>query len=900
MNRCPVIFLSILSLLPLACDGEATLDGAPQGYVLDVSLPEDYVPPEEFEPPAPITDVDTLVTPLVVQAGERVDTACEIFDAEGLPVEFTEEEAPRERIFFDAEGSFGESDEGDVIAVRAGNAQITCTIPDMGLVDTTPAEIEIVPGDPHTVITYVSADIITAGDTVDASCEVFDAYGNLIPDAEPELLVAPTGEGVSVDGLSATLTTAGLHQVACSLPGTQVEEGQEVDVLPGAPAEIIISKSPDQGVYGIGQVVTFTVIVTDAYGNIIPNADADVTSDPAAESFGDDRYRFNEEGTFSITATIEGVEGPLTATTEVIINGTGPTILCDSPSDGEMLDMAPGGTVTFRGSTDDANGIARVTINGTDAAIGRGGTFSHDVKTSFGINFIDITTEDNFGAQNSRTCAFLVSDTWEGMSGFLDDGITLRLAQSAFDDGNRNDGLDSLNDLIYTMLNSSGLRNTLHSELNRSPVLKDSCDQRVCPCFGGCCFCAHHSKITYRDTRIGGPHSTSLDLVSGGLRARVTLRDINVQVRVDSTLYDGTGWARFNEMSVDITFNVRLRNGRPDVTLNRINSVSISNVDLDFPGFGGVIIDILQALFQGQIRNLVRDQLRNYLRDNINSILDDLLSGLDINSLGSSFNVPQLDGSGTVRLSFSLRFSSLPVNSTRALFGIGPRFQASIQHGGPSLGAPIPPGTMRLDPSTNKAVGATVHVGVFNQALHALWRGGLFDATLDGSTLGGSFPDGTHAKIVTNLPPVAYMKGENQVGLDLGAMRVELVYPGFFDESLIVTLGARATTGVALNRAKTDLNFSNVVIDELYFSTDQVSLSPSTRNLVESFLLSLLQDIVDSALNDALPALPIPNFTIPSSLGTFGLPVGATLGLLSPALSQSTNHFVLTGNFGTQ
>jgi hypothetical protein len=60
----------------------------------------------------------------------------------------------------------------------------------------------------------------------------------------------------------------------------------------------------------------------------------------------------------------------------------------------------------------------------------------------------------------------------------------------------------------------------------------------------------------------------------------------------------------------------------------------------------------------------------------------------------------------------------------------------------------------------------------------------------------------------------------------------------------------------------------------------------------------VLQNVIDTSLNNALPALPIPSFTIPASMGTYGLPVGSDLGIVSPALGGTTRHFVLKGAFG--
>jgi hypothetical protein len=94
--------------------------------------------------------------------------------------------------------------------------------------------------------------------------------------------------------------------------------------------------------------------------------------------------------------------------------------------------------------------------------------------------------------------------------------------------------------------------------------------------------------------------------------------------------------------------------------------------------------------------------------------------------------------------------------------------------------------------------------------------------------------------------------------------------------------------------------FGNVVIDELYFSPEGVSLDETNRDILEQFLRRLLQNVLNQSLNGALPALPIPSFELPASVGQFGLPVGAQLGVRQPGLSNTMTHFVLDGAFGVR
>ena len=88
--------------------------------------------------------------------------------------------------------------------------------------------------------------------------------------------------------------------------------------------------------------------------------------------------------------------------------------------------------------------------------------------------------------------------------------------------------------------------------------------------------------------------------------------------------------------------------------------------------------------------------------------------------------------------------------------------------------------------------------------------------------------------------------------------------------------------------------------DSLFFSTDLASLDMGTRDTLEGFLTRLLERVLRPALNDALPALPIPSFALPASLSAYGLPGGARLGIVSPSLAFEAPHFVLRGDFAVR
>ncbi|MFU8804089.1 MAG: hypothetical protein ACNA8W_09800 [Bradymonadaceae bacterium] len=858
---------------------------------------DDVGPPPEL--PKTIVSVDTIITSAnPLRAGQRVEIACHFFDEDGERVE--PEDQPETGLIYSPRASFDRTPQQDIIARRSGESNFACTVPSLGLLDPEPAVLVVIPGPLHTLTTTLDRHVITAGEAVTASCAGYDAFGNAIEDLDPTLRADIGGAGINIEGLTATITQTELYTLSCHVDGVPHVESAIVEVRPDLPAELLIDRMPDQPVYRIGQVIAIVHVVTDRFGNLVPNARVEVTSDPDGESFGDGRFRYFEEGVYTLTAVVTSPtldDRELTAQTTVIINSRGPEISCEFPADGAMVNHAPGQNMVFEGRTADAHDVAHLSINGEEVEVGEGGDFSTILRPRYGINFVDIVAQDSFGEENVRTCAFLASSNWQNSSQRLDDGVNLRLDQEAIDDRIDSGPVRSLNDILRIALNSDGLHQALHEALlAANPLKPNSCDERWLG------VCVLSSEVIYISSHINGPNTTRLSLVTNGLNifARVENFGIRVRVRgrVSGVAYDTIMDASFDWAEIDLTSNLALSGGSPRVTLRQVNRVEVSTVRLSGSGFSGTLIAILGNLFNGTVRDMVKNVLRDYVEGEFNGLLDGLVSSLDVNALGSTFQVPRLDGSGHVNLGFNVGFSDLSVWTSRVVFGVGTRFTSQRAHAIPTLGVALPTGSVRLVPTTSgdNNTAATVHIGVLNHALHALWLGGFLHADVSELLFGEDLPDGAMATLQTRLPPVAVLGPENRVDLQLGAVRIALAYPGLFDEPLVINLGATARTEVSI--VDDALSFGDVVIDEFHFSPESVTLNAESRDILDEFLRSLVQQLVDESLNSALPALPIPAFVLPASVGEFGLPAGRELGLTEPQLRNLLRHFHLEGTFG--
>lgn len=862
--------------------------------------------PDVGFPPVPTTVETEVVSP--VRAGDILEVTCRLLSEEGDVVE--PEPAPEFSIAVAPDGSFARTPDG-MQALRVGTGTVRCSAPELGLVDQTPEPVEIIPGHAFRSVIEVDKTQMVAGETVNATCTFYDEYGNLV-DAEddggmPELVVAPGGGGIEITDLSARITVADVYSLSCSVSGLTVAQSVPVEVVPDVPATLVVNAAPNQPVYGLGQVIRMNWIVTDQYGNEIPDAEVSFSVSPGAgsESFGNGRYRFDAEGTYTITATVEGpTQGgaPLEQPVTVVINGEGPGINCDDPLDGSMVDAVPGDSIAFTGSVSDANGVQSLLINGSGATVQADGTFTHDLTVDWGMNFVEIVATDEFGEENSRTCAFLASDYWSAQNDYMDDAVLLALRQPAIDDRNASD-LDSLNDMLDRVINSQGIIDEVDQALrDANPLQPYTCESETCVLV---CICWFGWGVDYdNDIRVGGPNTTSLDLITNGLRANARIEDFGVRVHVPYTVTgiggSTDGWVDIDYVDITLDLNLSLQNNTPHASIRPGSvNVDVGGISTSFSGLDGAIVNLVIGLFQGSVRGLIADTLQGFIEDSFDDVIDGVVSSLDINTLGSTFDVPTLDGTDTVPVRFNLRFSRLSSLSARIAMGIGTRFTPLLtRNGSPTLGVARQHQGVWYEPATNRPVMVGVYVGVLNHVLHALWRGGLFDVTLTGADLGGSLPADAEATISASLPPVVQNLDDGTVKIGLGGLSLALTYPGVFTDPLFVNLGAIASSTVTVQGD--DLQFGNLAIDELVFSTTDVSLDATTRAVLEDFLREIVQSFVDTSLNQSLPALPIPTFQIPASLSQYNLPANAELGINNPSLDITVRQYLLKGTFGVR
>jgi hypothetical protein len=840
--------------------------------------------------------VETRVAKQTVAAGDQIDARCSVLTTLGEPaVDENGEELTTKVEFtvaYQHEDSFSTDTGGKVIAIRAGTATVRCSAPSLGLVDDEPEQIEIVPGPASRVITDVASATVTAGAAVGVDCVAFDAFNNAVTGFERSLALSPFGAGTEATTETVTATLVGEYEVSCVVQGAAEVQADFFVVVPALPSSLTVAADPERSVYAIDDQVTLVAEARDRFGNRVDDITVAYETSPALPSPSEARFRFPADGTYTLTATVTSPtfeSAVLTASETVFVNSAGPAIQCmrvDAPalpSDAYMLQRAPSTlivpvrvTATFQ--------VQSVTIGGQPATLNpTTGNYQAGVAAGFGMTFVDVVARDQFGRENSTTCFLLVAETFQPETSTMGGAIGFRLNPNAISDPAAG-GLNSINDILGAVLTSDRLRQLVDQGLFAANPIND----------GSCGFTFSLPEVNYNQGTIQwNQPSSSVSLVPGGLETRITLPNVRLRVNACGTITCIGGsnvLVTASSITATIRFNLGLQGGVLRASLAAAPVVTVGAVDLDGDGFCGFVIDLLEFFFENTVRDIIRDALSGFINTDVAPLLDQLVSSLDINTLGASFSVPRLDGSGNVGLQFGLAFSTFDITTARLLLGIGTRFTpATVAHNRASLGVPRRAANPLLDPpgtNTTRTVGLSLYEGVFNQVLHGLWRGGFFQAGLQ---IGPA-----SATIDARLPPVVAIAG-SQAQLMLGGIQASILIPGIIEPAIPILFGGRANASVTLSGDS--LRFGNLTLTQLFVSF-QASLTQNQRNAMANFLTQILQSVLVDAINNGLPAFPIPTFALPPAAGEFGLPAGAELGIINPILSTSGSHFVLTGSFG--
>lgn len=380
----------------------------------------------------------TSLNPSTIEVGDDSTVTCAFTDQDGAPVDAD--------LTFSVTPSEGVTIDGDrVIGQSAGEYRVSCEVPDLGLKDTPGAPLTVVAGGAESaakVTATVAPDAIVPGQSAQVSCAVEDEFGNAVA-ADTTVTATPT---LDIADHTVSSTIAGEYTIHCEVVGNpDVEQVPDtLSVGAGQPAHIELVATPDQQVYALQQVVTFSWIVTDNWDNEVTEPLAATLTVPAVgvEPFKPEehKHRLIEEGHHTFGVTLDDhpeIGDELTLTVDV----TGPLISVKSPERGIQL-LGSGEAITVVGSVgDEVSELSGLKINGEPVPVDDDGSFTWAMPTVWGANVILVTASDEWGNTTK------VSPTFQYSSGFtsyddqsaegvkVPDGASVALGQKALDDG---------------------------------------------------------------------------------------------------------------------------------------------------------------------------------------------------------------------------------------------------------------------------------------------------------------------------------------------------------------------------------------------------------------------------------------------------------------------------------
>lgn len=212
------------------------------------------------------------------------------------------------------------STDADSATFTAGTTSGPCLVTATSEGTSGSSTVTISPDPPASLVVSPDPAGVGAGETLDFTATVYDQYGNV--NATSPVSWSTTAGSIDADGLLTAQTTAqlGLGVTASTTGG--VSDSGTVDVYAAAPQTAVVSPDPVDVVAGATQA--FSVVLTDAYGNVNATAPIVWTTDAG-----------------SIDAS-----GVLTAQTTTA-TGRGVTATSGAASDTASVDIIPGDPATI-------------------------------------------------------------------------------------------------------------------------------------------------------------------------------------------------------------------------------------------------------------------------------------------------------------------------------------------------------------------------------------------------------------------------------------------------------------------------------------------------------------------------------------------------------------------------
>lgn len=830
-----------------------------------------------------------------VKAGTEIRVRCEGQDAFGHPIAagWSVSSTPELEVLPGASQA-----EFRVVPTKATGYDISCRVE--GTVDSTPARLQVVANVPKHLYTLLEPSEIEAGNAAKLACVAQDAYGNPIADFP---FSVDHSEKLALKGLFLSATEAGLHSVRCVPESLSWDlftlHAGSLQVVPAAPAELLVARIPDKGVYKRKEKVKFAPTVRDAYGNVRPDDSVVYAVDTPATGFkdkGEFTIQFNVDNTYEVRFTVAAAPA-IEKVVKILVDGAPPLLVIDYPGWGSMLDGKPSVVVEGKAG-DEGAGIKSLKVNGKNSFPDALNEWKVGLPAAHGLTQV-IAEAIDIGEETSRAVRgfyysgkYYPTDAGSPKAHMVDKAIQVFLGKDFFDDGDHNPSKPNDMATIIEVVAGAALQGSLlPSNLNQGDI-----------------------SVTLSNTKIG-PLKANLTPYDGGLGTKFEVGPISTDLKVKAKIKLGpiktsvsvSGDIKIDAVRLATNLKMHVVNGYAQTEATQTD-VQIDGMKLHVDGIAG-LFDFLWNMLLKTYQKEIEKQIIGILEGELPKMLQQVFDALAINQ---SIEIPpSIPGGKTVTISLVSFVKNMVFTTLGATIELDASFVS--QKGVPytvkgSIGRDGCVGTSKDEfvIDTKQRIQLAMHDDLINQMLYALWYGGALQikaplADLTGeSNFSGFSLDGATLDLDFLLPPILEacnmpdpMKMRLQVGdlfatiqLMLGSDPLDLHNVILADAGLTLALGKddKGETALMVTLDK-ELGLLVHLQDITKSWADQKA---TFQNLITKMLTKAL---TDGALPLGEPiVLPLPATTIDLSTAVPGLPPGVAMTLALDQLARAGGY----------
>lgn len=874
--------------------------------------------------------IDTVPERTEVRAGEVLAIACPVTDDRDKAVE-----TPTTIAVTPTDGLT--LADHQATPTRVGTYAATCSAPDYDITDDSPATFTVVPADPAKAIATVDPASVQAGQPAIVTCVVEDAYGNVIAEATTTVTAAA---GVEVDDHRVSATVPGTYEVACQVPGFQVDAVPDVlTVGVGDPVRVELYVKPDKTRYELDTLVTLSHKVFDAYDNVVEGLGFQyVVPTVGVKKTAADKVRLVAEGRHLVQVVLNAPWQAVQDSRTLICDVSGPMIEDLFPprgytDDGDPVLVVSGRAVDLAGSQ-----VTEVRVNGKVAPLQPDGRFELPVESVHGMNGLKITAKDEFGLSAFVTRGYYYSKGWLDVGpeatvadATFAEGAMLFLGQRALDDGDHDPA--HLNDFATILEVLLGL--DLMDLVGGFPPFGTTIPNLINLTLLGVGVQGDlEIRVNVTDLSLGTPH-VSLDTRDGGVAAGIAFD--NVALGLDLEFYvharaiafgnsyplldPGVATSsalRIGRLGVSVSFDIDLPLGGDLTVEGRDFQLELTDVAIDpiagliidlgkVPGLGidlgtydlsqlvGGLNNVLRDYVLGPLINLITQPLINLLEPLVVPLIGDLIAQvLGMLDIEQTFQLPSILGSPPIDLSLALSLSSVRFTEDGGRLGLnlGVLTDHNVPH--EPLGSILRAECNGADPEpemfdfgVEPGIQFGLRLDLVNELLFMLWRSGLINQRFDlGALLGGGGGLPVDNLVITPnayLPPILNDCGEMQE-LQIGDLYLDVEGDVFgFSLMLRVWLQLKIEANVFASGDEIGLRIGKIRFMETEIYDDGGGMG-GILDMVVGMLPELVKSLQNQSFSFPIPAIPLDGL-LP------GLPAGAELRLGD--LKAETEHGVI-------